>query len=259
MRDGYIRGVNAKLGRAEEHRETIKRMVRDYFDHNIDGWRAHVDDEGRWHYVGRLGQIPLTWAPIVGDYIHNLRSALEHLAGALIEGNGGTPTKKSTFPVMAKPPVTKRLGISPHPNIKPGGIHPDARPLLDATQPYTFGDGYEQHPLWLLEEFWNFDKHELILFTTPMMSGYTAHDERARLIGVTGDLVVSERTEHTTTFVFKPDPEHDVDVHAEITLRISFGPDTPADGQSMTMLLDELDGFVRNMCVGPLRPFAASA
>ena len=56
------------------------------------------------------------WALMIGDCVHNLRSALDYLAHELVRANGGTPDDHTQFPVHAAPG-----GVRVH-----GGIADDA-------------------------------------------------------------------------------------------------------------------------------------
>lgn len=107
-------GVRQKLIRAREHLETFQsdvtsyaasdpyRIVRKFEDHIPEKsgrpgltWRAKVD-----------APPSLLLAVIAGDCLHNLRSALDHLAWALVLENGGEPSDtnpKTQFPDPAEP------------------------------------------------------------------------------------------------------------------------------------------------------------
>jgi hypothetical protein len=86
--------ANAKLNRAVEHLDTLRREVvdrrqrethtltrRDYYDRVPD---ALVRE---W-IVNVIEPPPLRWSTLVGDFLHNARSALDHLVWGL---SGNTP------------------------------------------------------------------------------------------------------------------------------------------------------------------------
>jgi hypothetical protein len=254
----FYRGVGEKLDRAEVHRETLKGMLRTYLDDNMTGWRAKLDHSGQWDFSGGGKQnSDLAWSVVVGDIVHNLRSALEHLAGALLEGNHKAPTDDTTFPVMERRLTTKRAGVKALPNIKPGGIQDPARVILDGVQPYTYGDDFALHELWLLHKMWNYDKHKLVLVQTPwLLNTYAARDAE-RPSFMEGNLVCIRRAEDSATFRLWPDPAWaNVNVYLETTLQIGFGLGTPAEQQPIYSTLTTIADFVRDRVVNPLLPYA---
>jgi hypothetical protein len=51
---------------------------------------------------------PLPLSVLLGVFLHNLRSSLDHIAWQLVLDNGGTPVKKTSFQI-----VLKRKGALP--------------------------------------------------------------------------------------------------------------------------------------------------
>lgn len=86
-----MEGPDGKLRRAKQHAETLKAHVALTFD--LDHHRITVeDDPDACQYVFRVFDLQLTdpdWSLFLGDCVHNLRSALDHLAFQLaILGKG---------------------------------------------------------------------------------------------------------------------------------------------------------------------------
>jgi hypothetical protein len=103
--------------------------------------------------------------------LHDLRSALEHLAWQLVIANGNQPIEQeSKFPVLKVRPTANKQGVHPLPEI-PGGAGPNARALLDDSQPYQFGAEYALHPLWQLDALWKIDKHRHVTVKGSRLDG----------------------------------------------------------------------------------------
>lgn len=166
-------GVHEKLVRADEHLLAVRQAEAEYIvteEFGIrDQWEAHIPEKS-----GRSGTTwradlkpppPLRIAVLCGDFVHNLRSALDHLARALVLEQGGIPNddpsagQVTQFPVLeerlTKGGTVRRLQIV-------GGISPAAEHLLDSVQPYQAVHDPTVHPLWVLNYLWNVDKHRTL-------------------------------------------------------------------------------------------------
>src|SRR5437667_11229671 len=51
------------------------------------------------------------------------------------------------------------------------GIDPKAQAIIEGLQPYQTGAAWRRHPLWLLTELSNLDKHRLLHVTSTAFSG----------------------------------------------------------------------------------------
>ncbi len=113
-------------------------------------------------------------ALFAGDFAHNLRSALDHLAWQLVIDNGLTPTPARTpdprrrgrflpvteFPIWVEPRrPPRRGGAAPLPTICPG-ISAAAATIVQGEQPYiTFPSDPDRQALGALRKLNNVDKH----------------------------------------------------------------------------------------------------
>src|SRR5215469_737042 len=90
-----------------------------------------------------------------GDVVHNLRSALDHLAHQLVVAGGGTPDRDTMFPIAKD--------LNAYESSKPAkvkGMKPQAIKAIDALEPYKGGNDL----LWRINELDIIDKHRT-LFT----------------------------------------------------------------------------------------------
>lgn len=68
----------------------------------IGAYRVEQIEEpsGDLVYRSRVdAQPPVEWSVLIGDIVHNARSALDHLAYALVIRDGGTPDEHTYFPI----------------------------------------------------------------------------------------------------------------------------------------------------------------
>lgn len=90
-----LEGARIKLARAARHLDELKEAARRY----LESHPFQVVREGAVYSVKIVQTVPPEWGAIVGDVVHNLRSALDLLAWQLVETGGGTPSKDTCFPV----------------------------------------------------------------------------------------------------------------------------------------------------------------
>lgn len=121
--------------------------------------------------------IPTDIGLMIGDCLHNFRAALDHVIFALSRPRIENP-KESGFPICVARdqfdgPAGKRRGPSGVSKIK--HCPPSARPVILRHQPYRRMDGTETgHPLWLLNELENIDKHRLFHIVAANLKDATA-------------------------------------------------------------------------------------
>lgn len=99
-------------------------------------------------------QIPADWGMIIGDIIHNLRSALDLLISDLLIVNGNKPTESSSFPVSKSEKVFLDQGIR-----KVEGINDAAIEIIKELKLYKDGNP----TLWELHQLDIIDKHRAII------------------------------------------------------------------------------------------------
>lgn len=163
-----LEAIFDRLGRAEEHLETIRCRLLSHYkadkylltgeyqrDFNRPGGRGIVVSDQT-----TTPEIDPRLNTIIGELLHNLRSALDHLAWQLVLNAKGTPTDDTKFPIEA--PTTNPQGKQGTPGVA-GDVSPKAKALIRSAQPYQWGARYREHPLWLLHKLWNIDKHRHVL------------------------------------------------------------------------------------------------
>lgn len=171
-------GVRAKLARADEHLHVLQVEWQKFIRQDPSPYgftcRAQVQASpetggkfvktGRWVVgVQVRDHPPLYLSAVAGDVTHNLRSALDHLAWQFVDMSGGSPTRRTAFPIyrderefIGAVEGRRRRDNRPGPlsGIDPRG---EVWALIKRFQPYQRGDCAEA--LALLQDFSNADKH----------------------------------------------------------------------------------------------------
>lgn len=154
-------GITAKLKRASEVLQTIREEAAQYIVPGEYGPRVSVEQSipERGGQPGIACRAFLEPGPpprlgvLCGDVVHNLRSALDHLANCLVVANGGTPKEGSggtQFPIGSP----ERVSIA---DMEGRGISATAMRLVRDVQP-----GASTDPLAILNELSNVDKHRTV-------------------------------------------------------------------------------------------------
>jgi hypothetical protein len=160
--------IEAKLDRAEHHlrvlREAAQSNVQTGSEDDLVKTWTDRDRQGRVRVrVKEMGEIPVEWHVRIGECVHDMRSALDHLAyGLNIIGSRQDPPPnhgQSAFPIYSDR-RTYRKGRRPAaPLIRhfPWG----ARTMVESLQPYhgRKNDPFSPRRLNDLAELSNIDKH----------------------------------------------------------------------------------------------------
>jgi hypothetical protein len=90
-----------KIDRAKRHFREFELEAKRYSDrrpYRAERVGYRKNNRQHWRYVLRITeQPPLTLSPILGDAFHNLRSALDHMAAALVPSERRS---HSQFPIL---------------------------------------------------------------------------------------------------------------------------------------------------------------
>lgn len=176
-------GYERKLLRADVHIDALDEAVQDWLDRGGYTLVEKTDAQTGYQIIcAEIKEPPdPDWPLIIGDAVHNLRSALDHIAFDLTvayqeDTNPGQPISRdlirsSEFPVI--PTVNERTGMTGDAEhrfdsaagSKLAGVHPDARAAIKAAQPYHRGAQSETHELWLVHDLDRVDKHRELIVT----------------------------------------------------------------------------------------------
>jgi hypothetical protein len=151
--------IRAKIERANEHILDLEARIQAFRSNNPYGVVTEDDGQsGRRVYKAKVNlPIPSDFSLVTGDALHNLRTALDYLAGQLVESNGETPDHLTCFPTYQRPPKDESQFMR-----KVQGMSPFAIGLIETVQPYKTGND----ALWHLSQLDNMDKHRIPLKAT---------------------------------------------------------------------------------------------
>lgn len=152
-------GIQAKLNRAKEHLDAIGAEGEAFLKSQPYSVVGQFEAE-RHEWVQRFKvreDPPLRLGVLVGDFVHNLRSALDHLVYALTELDGGTPDRWTQFPISKTENDFNSVVSRQIP-----ALSAEHRAKIERAQPYHAADGYELHPLYCIWELSNADKHRVV-------------------------------------------------------------------------------------------------
>lgn len=156
MTSDPLLGAHLKIERAKKHindfitemnafrAKNTYRVVADKHPRSGDiTYRASVTEE-----------IPVSWSTYIGDFVHNLRAALDVLACTLISANGAQVRRRHGFPIAE---TRKRFEADAAGKID--GASDAAKRFIHRLKPYKTGNS----ALWQIHELDILDKHKAIV------------------------------------------------------------------------------------------------
>lgn len=211
-----------KLRRAESHIRSLDAAIERYFRTDWYTCEFRRTPQGQYNLNVVIRGQPKDFGLIVGDAIHNLRTALDLLAVEVVGRNGGN-TKSVYFPFADS--ADNLEGMITRRNFHRAS--PADQALLKSLQPYTGGDR-------LLRSLHNLDiqdkHHSLIphasVVTTPRVSVKT--DEAGNPVGFS-----------------EGRPELQVDANEAPKVKFTFPEDSVLPGEDVLEILWRLHEHVR--------------
>jgi hypothetical protein len=150
-----------KLAWADRHLNTLDREIKAYLGPPVPyAITDRIDRDGAEHvlWINVINPPPADLSLIVGDCVQNLRSSLEYFMHQLTLRTGGTPDRRTQFPIFATPGQFKQKGGE---RMLKQLIEPAARSFVMRNQPSESGLGYAD-PLLYLADLSDGDKHRLL-------------------------------------------------------------------------------------------------
>lgn len=165
--------VRLKVVRAKEHLDFLYGEIGRFWASEPKPCEfIREDDTKESGYVLRFKvnkTLPLEWSLVVGDFAHNLRSALDHLAWQLALLTTDKPKSSTEFPIFNDSSKFKDSHGGAQRKMK--DILTSAHSVIESLQPYNRGNWSEVEHLWWLHELDRIDKHREIVpcFTQTMV------------------------------------------------------------------------------------------
>jgi len=157
-----LSSVRAKLRRADQHLKTLRREIRTFVKARGHRFVAEPNADRTQYilhaYFARPPDVE-QWGLVLGDAVHCLRSALDHLvyAIAICESNADPPPNHTR--VML--PLTRTPESFTGAGRRISGLSKDVRARIESLQPYP---GRDNDLLSLLEDLDVADKHRVLTF-----------------------------------------------------------------------------------------------
>jgi hypothetical protein len=168
-----LHGFRLKLNRAQAYAKALHAEVDAWFmrhPYEVFGQYEPGSPE-KYVFKARFLELPPSeWGLILGDFAHNARSALDHLAYQVVMlGNGGMHQEQTQFPVVTEPGKWQQAAAS---RLK--GASDRHIQIIESFQPYHRRDLHGQQTIWgaiedplaILTRLSNIDKH-IVLNPTP--------------------------------------------------------------------------------------------
>jgi hypothetical protein len=252
-------GCQLKMARAQKHFEELQNAAKTFIEGN-PYTVVNEDDAEPHHYVARLKTVrepPPELSPIIGDIVHNGRSALDHLAWLLVKKAGNRPELgRPQFPIFTKDPFDRTLYANTKKwkdalgrwNRHTWGMAPDDVAILKRLQPYKRAEPPDADPLARLAELSNWDKHRELHFVGQLGVGTGISIENlspnvifrplwflpARQVLEDGAVVARYESRATR------EGEPEANVKLRIAFDIAFGEGSPLEGLGVEDALQEI-------------------
>lgn len=242
-----------KFDRACEHLNALERAERGEEPHPY--LLAHEPDPDGSGHIVRVQQLALgMFGCLIGDCVHNFRSALDHLALELaVAYTNPLPAgyeEGSEFPIFSYRPMSpdeeaKRIGC----------VAPTAQTIIKDLQPHQRGQGYRTDPLWQLNELDRIDKHRSILLTEFRgmrvgLSGRNVEVEQLQMVGKgsevqSGAIVASYRAAPV-------EPDTEMEMNLRLQGQVAFKKVTPFPSQPVVPVLQGIRCHLEQHVIPPL-------
>lgn len=161
--------IELKVKRAKKHIGDLDTALNTFLGTNPYkvGSKDHpVLKDATTFFVEKADPIPPDIPVICGDAIHNLRSALDHLAWHLVECSGHSAGTHTGFPIYDPSAFKNQKEEAKFFERKTQGMRTEITDAIRAQQPYKGGND----TLWAIHDLDIVDKHHLLLpigFTSP--------------------------------------------------------------------------------------------
>ena len=238
-----LEGALLKISRAYTQTNDFGRDVERFFSDRDDpaysvAVQRDTDPRKRVAVFRILKKPPETWPVHIGEIIHNLRSALDHLIYEVsAPDEHGQPLTGTEFPIFMDEAEfrTKRA------QRKIRGLNAATLAVIERFQPFKTKDPADIPFLWILHQVSNTDKHRLlnivttvhtlreikILYqpgVTPLTTAHIAQGMR-----VNRKARLEDGAEYFSFWTLEPLPDDtQVNMDTEMAVHVEFGDATPS-------------------------------
>ena len=254
-----------KVDRALDHIDALDRSIKAWLDSDAYTITKEIKEEGGNEQTSFIAHIPDPlpddWSPLIGDAVHNLRSALDHIALALnakgyADANNGAflPVRAETafeFPIIGDENADGKLGEGAAMFHKAATRRLREAPAgavaaIDLAQPYKRGKDFRDHPLWLVFDLDRVDKHRKLVAAgaaTPASSHQMQFHGLLieATLGWSGPVHDQLDLAHWIQPIGTPEPDHQV----RFVRGVAFDEGMPGFGMPVVKTLRRLRDYLR--------------
>jgi len=232
-----------KISRADKHLKGLQDEVERFLDSHPYGVIAELDKKtGKCILRVKINaEPPVEWGPVIGDIAHNLRSALDHLVWQLWLLQTSSPYRRAAFPIFIDARRYSDTCIRQ--------LTARQKAAIERLQPYHASNP-ASHPLWILHEIDNADKHRLIQLAGSILDfkGLGINELWGYDIihfNVGGGLV-EDGTQIADFTLVQTRTEARVSMNPEFTFEIVFGKASPMPpGTPLVSTLSDIVSYVQ--------------
>jgi len=255
----------AKLEWARKHLDTLETSIQSYVDSDTCKIGIQFDTE-MGCYVARLRDVktaPPEWSLMIGDIVHNTRSALDALTYSLAVKNLGRDPTKDEVKDLQFVIVDDVAAWNRQCDRRLRCLSTTAQQAVESFQPYHRTDASVRHALSVLRDLSNIDKHRHVIITVVSASSSSIFlsgemvDDGTMIAGYVGPLIegaVVAKWNFAMGPLEVPVQYHsEVNANAKMTIEVQFGRTmaTPAGGH-VGAFLDWLLDWIRDEVFPPL-------
>ena len=250
------RGFQLKVERALYHLKELEGSVDEWLERDAYTLREKPQAESgkKILSIEPLESVPSHFQLLIGDFVHNLRSAVDLLAFDLAWTGSRGPMRRLVAENSEFPVFWKRAPRESELRQRIGAIDPAAQTIIKSLQPHNRPMGYATDELWMLDQLWNFDKHRGLPLTLLAVVSYG--------IGRPGESFLIESLEmigggpvSRETDLLRYSIQGNVDVKRIPKVGIAFGQGTPTPGVAVLPLLTSIKDYVVGKVISPLEDF----
>ena len=153
-------GHTRKFTRACQHLVAIEEIIKNWNSATTDETISEPDPDRTGivdcqRYVAKIeGPLLPEFSALLGDCLHNFRGVLDHLiwyASVLHSGETPPNPRRIHFPAYESRDAYAAQGLH--------AVSSEVGAIVESFQPFNDGEQSRSHPLWVLCELNNFDKH----------------------------------------------------------------------------------------------------
>lgn len=257
-----------RLQRAKVHFDVLNEALDGFVEsgaYTIDAERDHNDRLTL--RASNVKEVPIEVGPIVGDCLHKLRSALDHLAFALAVAHSGSPLpdrieRASAFPIFDRSDDFSERDKRGNPTRSSGlwkiqGMSDDVQREIEALQPFAQVVPPDKfHYLSLLRDLSDADKHREPQLAVPVLARGSLEigGEGLRVddVAINYGPLEDGRVLATAELSGSKNPAQ---INGQFMIGVSFAEGFPGRGMDVRLTIERIAQVIQHQIVPALTPY----